>query len=85
VGSSASFALVVALTACLTAVCACAWCAQVIDVAESRLANTQRTALRAGRSTRLSWQYDACDQLTGAFCDGQWFGRSELMALSTVL
>lgn len=56
----------------------------VIDVAESRLANTQRAALRAGRSTKLSWQYDEKDQLTGAICDGQWFGRAELVALSTL-
>ena len=41
-------------------------------------------ALRAGRSTKLSWHYDGRDELTGAFCDGVWFPRDELMALSTL-
>lgn len=53
-------------------------------MSESRLAKTQRTALRAGRSTALSWQYDAKDEMSGAFCDGTFFGRDELLALSTI-
>ena len=57
---------------------------QVVDVTESRLAKTQRTALHAGRTTSLSWQYDVSDTLVGAYCDGQWFGRDELMAISTL-
>ena len=57
--------------------------AQVIDV-ESRLAQTQRAALQAGRSTALKWEYNAKDEMMGAFCDGVWFGRDELMALSTL-
>ena len=44
----------------------------------------QRAALHAGRSTALSWQYAKDDTLTGAICDGQWFGRDELLALSTL-
>lgn len=68
----------------LTELCACLRKLQVIDVHESRLAKTQRTALSAGRSTQLSWQYDNDDQLVGAFCDGQWFGRAELVSCSTL-
>ena len=57
---------------------------QVIDV-ESRLAATQRAALRAGRKTTLTWRYDDnSDELLGLVCDGQWFGREELLALSTL-
>lgn len=58
-------------------------CGQVIDV-ESRLAETQRLALRAGRSTALSWQYDDKDEMVGAFCDGTFFPREELLCLSTL-
>ena len=56
----------------------------MIDVAESRLAKTQRNALAHGRSTHISWQYDNADNLLGAFCDGAWFGVDELLALSTL-
>ena len=56
----------------------------MIDVAESRLAKTQRNALSHGRSTAILWQYDWGDNLLGAFCDGAWFGRDELLALSTL-
>ena len=57
---------------------------QVIDV-ESRLAATQRAALRAGRKTTLTWRYDDnSSELLGLVCDGQWFGREELLALSTL-
>ena len=55
----------------------------MIDV-ESRLARTQRNALRAGRSSALKWKYNAQDAMLGAFCDGVWFARDELMALSTL-
>ena len=53
-------------------------------MADSRLAKTQRTALRAGRSSQLSWQYDAADELSGAYCDGHWFGHDELLSCSTL-
>ena len=54
---------------------------QVIDIAESRLAKTQRNALSNRRSTNINWQYDNADNLQGAFCDGVWFGKDELLAL----
>ena len=57
---------------------------QVIDIAESRLAKTQRNALSNRRSTNINWQYDNADNLQGAFCDGVWFGKEELLALSTI-
>ena len=63
---------------------ACARLRQVIDVADSRLAKTQRLALAAGRSTTLKWEYDDKDQLKGVVCDGVWFGREELMSLTTL-
>ncbi len=57
----------------------------MIDVVESRLAKKQRAALLAGRSTNLRWCYDdATDELKGAYCDGEWFPRAELLALSTL-
>ena len=59
-------------------------CSQVIDVTESRLARTQRAALLAGRSTEIKWQYDDKDEMIGAICDGVWFAREELLALSTL-
>ena len=52
---------------------------------ESRLAKTQRLALACGRSVEISWKYDLSDELVGAFCDGQWFGKDELYAASSVL
>lgn len=55
----------------------------VIDV-PSRLSSVQFTALTSGRSTSLSWQYDSQDEMAGAWCDGQWFPRSELLSLSTI-
>lgn len=58
----------------------------IIDVRDSRLADVQRSALTAGRSTELSWLYDdATDELTGAICDGVFFGREELYSISTIL
>ena len=55
----------------------------VIDVRNSRLAATQMAALRGGRSTLLNWVYSgSTSELKGAFCDGIWFGREELLALS---
>ena len=56
----------------------------MIDVADSRLAKTQRAALHAGRSTSIKWQYDAHDNMTGAYCDGVWFEKDELLKLSTL-
>ena len=56
----------------------------VIDVKDSRLASTQRNALKHGRSTGLSWQYTKEEDMLGAFCDGVWFGREELLSLSTI-
>ena len=55
----------------------------MIDV-ESRLAQTQRLALKAGRPTTLKWIYNPKDEMTGAWCDGIWFPKGELMALSTL-
>ena len=51
---------------------------------ESRLKATQRVALQNKRSTQLSWLYNDKDEMIGAFCDGQWFARDELMSLSTL-
>ena len=59
-------------------------CVQVIDNAETRLAKTQRTALSSGRSSAIDWRYDKLDQLTGAYCDGKWFGKDELFSCSTL-
>jgi len=56
----------------------------VIDIKDSRLASVQRNALRHGRSTCLSWRYSEKDEMQGAFCDGVWFGREELLSLSTL-
>ena len=65
--------------------CALLFGTQVIDVADSRVAKTQRIALREGRSTHLTWRYDKDDQLIGAYCDGTWFDREELMSYSILL
>ena len=55
----------------------------VIDVRNSRLAATQMAALRGGRCTLLKWIYSGpTSELKGAFCDGVWFGREELLSLS---
>ena len=51
---------------------------------ECRLKATQQVAMQHGRSTALSWRYDDKDEMSGAFCDGQWFGRDELMSFSTL-
>ena len=56
----------------------------MIDKKESRLAKTQRSALAAGRSSNLSWTYDSREEMTGAWCDGQFFDRTELMSFSTL-
>ena len=53
-------------------------------MATSRLAKTQRIALSHGRSTQLTWKYNTDDQLIGAYCDSQWFGKDELLACSTL-
>ena len=58
--------------------------AQVVDKKESRLAKIQRAALAAGRSSQLSWQYDSRDEMIGAWCDGVFFDRAELLSLSTL-
>ena len=56
----------------------------MIDVADSRLAATQRAALRAGRKTGLSYKYKTDgDTLLGATCDGVWFPAAELLLLCT--
>mmetsp|Transcript_36809 Transcript_36809/g.73372 ORF Transcript_36809/g.73372 Transcript_36809/m.73372 type:complete len:168 (-) Transcript_36809:329-832(-) len=59
----------------------------VIDVANSRLAATQRKAHAAGRSTTLRWKYSDTndnDEPLGAYCDGQFFPMTELKELSTL-
>ena len=59
--------------------------AHVIDVADSRLAATQRVAHAAGRSSSLKWRYEGTtDELLGAFCDGHWFAITELKSLTTL-
>jgi len=59
--------------------------AHVIDVADSRLAATQRVAHAAGRNSSLKWSYDdTTDELLGAFCDGHWFAITELKSLTTL-
>jgi hypothetical protein len=56
----------------------------VIDAKMTRLAATQRAALRAGRSSTLTYAYaDGSDELAGAWCDGTWFGRAELLSCMT--
>ena len=57
----------------------------IIDVRDSRLAAVQWRAHSAGRSTALDWKYENhTDDLAGAVCDGVWFGRDELLSLSTL-
>lgn len=57
----------------------------IIDVRDSRLAAVQWRAHAAGRSTALDWKYENnTDDLAGAVCDGVWFGRDELLSISTL-
>ena len=63
------------------------WLAEnVIGVIETQsvslLAQVQMDALRQGRDNSLKFEYDECDELTGAMCDGVFFSRDQLREMS---
>ena len=51
---------------------------------ECRLKATQQVAMQHERSAALTWRYNDKDEMSGAFCDGHWFCRDELLSFSAL-